>query len=461
MIKWAKTELTTKLLPHQRRVVEKLSKRPGLVVAHGLGSGKTLASIAAAARMEGDNLALVPAALQSNYKKEIEQHTQGDVPVEVGSAQRAALRMESGPSNLLILDEAHRGRETKTKLHQLIREYPAEKKMLLTASPVYNKPSDIAALVNMAASGDLLPEGAAFDKRYVKIPDQGVLSARIFGVKKPELANTKELKEVLDDWVDYHPASGKDFPARMDSIVPVSMSRYQSKVHDAALGKLSPEARRRLRAGLPIDKKEIAKLNQFQSQTRQVGGSMGKFTTRAAKTSPKVLRAVSDLNRQVGQNPQHRAVVYSNYLDTLDDYGTELDKKHIPYATFTGKMKKKEREQAVNDFNQGKLKALLVSSAGGEGLDLKGTRQVQVLEPHWNEEKLKQVIGRAIRRGSHSHLPKGQRNVMVQRYLAHPKPSIFERMSKKTPEGIEHYLYNKSKEKEDLNQQLVRLLEKK
>jgi len=40
--------VTTPLEPHQQRVIDRLMNQDGLVVAHGLGSGKTLSSIAAA-----------------------------------------------------------------------------------------------------------------------------------------------------------------------------------------------------------------------------------------------------------------------------------------------------------------------------------------------------------------------------------------------------------------------------
>lgn len=39
------------------------------------------------------------------------------------------------------------------------------------------------------------------------------------------------------------------------------------------------------------------------------------------------------------------------------------------------------------------------------------------MEPHWNEIRIQQVIGRAARLGSHSHLPREQRTVSVYRYL--------------------------------------------
>lgn len=63
-------------------------------------------------------------------------------------------------------------------------------------------------------------------------------------------------------------------------------------------------------------------------------------------------------------------------------------------------------------------KVLLVSQSGAEGISLRNTRQVHVLEPYWNTIRLNQVIGRAIRACSHAALPKEDRTVEVFRYHA-------------------------------------------
>lgn len=452
-------KINTELMEHQKRVLERMRNASGLVVAHGLGTGKTLTSIGVA-DAEGDARALVPAALVANYAKELEKHTGGTTPVDVGSVQRAVLHGEADPVKLLIVDEAHRARETSTKLNQFLRAYPAEKRLLLTATPVYNRPSDIAALVNIAAGEDVLPTNSAFKDKYIKEPGKSFWATMPWATKRPTLTNKKELQKILKQWVDYQDLKGGDFPDRADERIDVMMSPAQTKLHNYAWEQLPLMSRIRLKSGLPPEKKDLPKLNKFQSQTRQLSGSLKRFQQdlKAEGLTPKLQRALSDFSDEEKKNPQHRAVVYSNYLDTLKDYSRELEKKNIPHAIFSGKVPKKVRQQAVEDYNEGKLKALLVSSAGGEGLDLKGTRQVQVLEPHWNEEKLEQVIGRAIRHQSHSHLPPSQRNVKVQRYLTYPRPGLLGRAMGSKPEGVEQVLANMSEQKRKLNSELLELL---
>ena len=48
-----------------------------------------------------------------------------------------------------------------------------------------------------------------------------------------------------------------------------------------------------------------------------------------------------------------------------------------------------------------------------EGVTLKGTAQLHVLEPVFNNQILKQIIGRVVRYKSHSHLNKESRHVNI------------------------------------------------
>jgi hypothetical protein len=72
---------------------------------------------------------------------------------------------------------------------------------------------------------------------------------------------------------------------------------------------------------------------------------------------------------------------------------------------------------------RGKLASLLmISQSGAEGLNLRNVRYVYILEPFWNQVRIDQVIGRAIRKRSHLELPPEERNVQVIIYLATLSP---------------------------------------
>jgi len=59
----------------------------------------------------------------------------------------------------------------------------------------------------------------------------------------------------------------------------------------------------------------------------------------------------------------------------------------------------------------------MITQSGAEGISLKHVRQVHVLEPYWNEIRINQVIGRAVRANSHVELPRAERSVQVYRYI--------------------------------------------
>lgn len=62
------------------------------------------------------------------------------------------------------------------------------------------------------------------------------------------------------------------------------------------------------------------------------------------------------------------------------------------------------------------IKVIMITQSGAEGISLKHVRQVHVMEPYWNHIRIDQVIGRAVRTGSHIDLPQSERNVLVYIY---------------------------------------------
>ena len=69
-----------------------------------------------------------------------------------------------------------------------------------------------------------------------------------------------------------------------------------------------------------------------------------------------------------------------------------------------------------DNINGEKIKVVLISKAGSEGLDFKNIRQVHILEPWYNTNRIEQIIGRAVRTCSHKLLPFVERNVEIYLY---------------------------------------------
>lgn len=82
-------------------------------------------------------------------------------------------------------------------------------------------------------------------------------------------------------------------------------------------------------------------------------------------------------------------------------------------------MSKLITEAGFTDNKTGEIcRVFCITSAGAEGLSLRNVRAVHLMEPYWNEVRMRQVKGRAIRIGSHLDLPEDQRNVSIYTYIS-------------------------------------------
>jgi len=68
-----------------------------------------------------------------------------------------------------------------------------------------------------------------------------------------------------------------------------------------------------------------------------------------------------------------------------------------------------------------KVKVIIISKAGSEGLDFKCIRQIHILEPWYNMSRIEQIIGRGVRNFSHCYLEFEERNVEIYLHATLPR----------------------------------------
>ena len=112
---------------------------------------------------------------------------------------------------------------------------------------------------------------------------------------------------------------------------------------------------------------------------------------------------------------------YGESTSLLKD--NDVKKNNMKYVMITGDIThSKDNTDEINastdiaNINGDKVKVILISRAGSEGIDLKYIRQVHILEPWYNTSRIEQIIGRAIRSKSHCSLPFIKRNVQIFLY---------------------------------------------
>lgn len=151
--------------------------------------------------------------------------------------------------------------------------------------------------------------------------------------------------------------------------------------------------------------------------------------------SPKFIHIIFNILKSKGP-----VLIYSNYVEmeglqiikiylqffgfiSLDkDQNMSSQNDNFRYVEYHGSIEREQRELNKKTFNNpenkyGKLvKIIMISPAGAEGINLYNVRQVHITEPYWNEVRIEQVIGRAIRQCHHAALPIEERKVDVFRY---------------------------------------------
>jgi SNF2 family DNA or RNA helicase len=466
-----KGEEKIELKPHQKRVLQKLLETPGLLVYHGLGSGKTITSISAADKLGLPAEAVVPASLRPNYLKEIAK-VKPKVPFDLKSYE-GFTKSPSSRDKVLIFDEAHRLQDptsmrTRAALEQAS---PSARRILLTGTPIQNYPSELAPLLNIAAGKKVLPTGGEFEKEFVeeKEVSPGFIEKYLFGVQpgvEPAIKNKAQFARAVRKYVDYHPSIKDGFPSSSEKTVKVQMSPVQKQVYDYVARGIPSGLLRKVERNLPPSKKESANLAAFLSAPRAVSNTPHSYQTYmteedALHHSPKFQKILSDFGSGLEKNPRFKGVIYSNFIrDGIQPLHSALTKAGVPAAMFTGELSDRQKKKIVEDYNADKIKALLVSGAGSEGLDLKGTRMVQVVEPHWNKSRIKQVIGRAIRYKSHEHLPPDERHVDVRHYHSTTPPTLFQRvMGDKPHTSTDEYMHGLAGKKQKLIDQFLEVLQ--
>lgn len=129
----------------------------------------------------------------------------------------------------------------------------------------------------------------------------------------------------------------------------------------------------------------------------------------------------------------------------------------------------KLRERSENNMYGEAIKIIMITSSGAEGINLRNTRFVHIVEPYWNMVRIEQVVGRARRICSHQDLPVAMRNVKVFLYLTQMSEQQKtdeknieirirdrSRIDKKTPVTTDETLFEIATLKQKINNQILR-----
>lgn len=421
------------LQPHQQRLRDRAeeAERTGVPLRvlgnWSTGSGKTLGALGAVDALGGDATYVVPAALRENLRAEAVRSI-GKSP-EVYSYQ-GAVAGKAPATKTLVADEAQRLTSPGSQQAAAVKDLAGKSKnvILLSGTPIRNDPSEFAPLMSILTGRDINHQ--QFKDRYIgtERTRPGGLMGWFRGepvVERPVLRHTDELKALLAGKIDYYssPTENVDGARVTHRDVETEMTPRQADLYNAMWNKLPFLMRWKMRHRYDLTPEEINRFKSFMTGPRQVALSDLPFRTdgdaaKAFDSSGKLTKAFQSMQETLA-DPRRKGIVYSNFVDAgLKPYAAALDRAKIPYGFFSGALNDAQRKEMVESFNSGKHRVALVAPAGAEGISLKGSQKIQLLDPYWNDARMRQAQARGIRYDSHTGLPEDLRGVEVERYVA-------------------------------------------
>lgn len=454
---------TLPLREHQMNVVRHMMTHRGLLAIHQTGSGKTATAVAAMECIlknypDVDAIFIAPVSLIENFKKEIVKFGLDPKDPIYGLGKNANSKkarvkyfskdkfyndynedqkMNICKRNFLIIDEAHnfkaRYKPNNKKPGGLMANTvircasKAFKVLLLSATPVTNRPSDIINLISMI---DGTPaKNASYEKYFDEvIMEDDNLFNKYFGGKI-------SVNMVPKDHC---------YPTVREHIKMFTMSPdYYKDYYDIQVAN---------EENFPVDRFGDPKsASMFYNAIRRASLSLYN------EKSPKVQWTFEKLVEQYELGK--KSIAFSAWLEAgIKQLARLLARAKIPYGIISGQITAEERERFKKEFNSGKLKILLLTKAGGEGLDLVECSNVIIMESNWNAAADEQIIGRAVRYKSHERCSPKSRKVDVYKLML-MKPPKEERFEEDELESVDKLLSDLSyvKKKPLIEQMLERL----
>lgn len=393
------------LKPHQISPVKMLKKQRGLILFHSTGSGKTITALVSMMQFDKEIIIIGPRSSQKAFNDDIKKLKMNDDNISFYTYTKIKKLVNDNHDILdgkcVILDEAHNIRnETANNLRLIFALEFSYKILLLTATPIINYPNELSVLINIINNKHILPT------------DRKTFTSGYYDTINKTIKNKDTLLKKLKNCISYydHREDSKYYPSSTTKYLEVNMNDEQLEEYKYYIKKfLIDEVMGSNIYNIDFENINIRKKNFFLSGTRQLSNTID-----GNHTFPKIQSMYKLIKK--GKFP---CIIYSNYLKNgVMSLVPLFEKSNLTYQVITGNTNNDKINQVVNSYNRGKYDILMLTSAGSESLDLKNTRQIHIMEPHWNESRITQVIGRAIRYKSHYALPNDERNVKIYRWIS-------------------------------------------
>jgi SNF2 family DNA or RNA helicase len=382
----------------------------GGCLADDMGLGKTVQTLGVLLDRaeQGATLIVAPTSVGINWVRETERFAPSLKPHLYREHDRDHLIQTAGPGELiitsyqllqrdiervasrswatLVLDEAQYIKNFQTKTNQAVRRLDVDWCVALSGTPLENHLGELWSLMRVLCPG-LLGSWERFRQRFGEPIERDKNRERLQAlghvVRPFILRRTKQ--EVLTE-----------LPPRTEVVLTAELSPAERKRYDAArIAALDELTSKR---GDENEQQRRIRVLSWLTRLRQLACHPGLVDPRWNKSSAKLDLFLETVNELRDNN--HRALVFSQFVQHLSLLRAALDKQGIKYQYLDGSTPPQRRQEAVDAFQSGSGDLFLISlKAGGTGLNLTAADYVLHLDPWWNPAVEDQATDRAHRIG--------------------------------------------------------------
>ncbi|AHJ97743.1 DEAD/DEAH box helicase [Hymenobacter swuensis] len=417
-------------------------------LADDMGLGKTLQVLAFVLHLRaqgrpGPCLVVVPTSLVFNWQAEAARFAPGlrvltwhgagrrRQPPDFGAADLVLTtygtlvsdlsRLKAQEFEYVFLDEAQAIKNPASQRYRAACQLRSRGRVVLTGTPIENNTYDLYALLSFTCPG-LLGSLRQFRARYATRIDK-------FG----EEPVARELHRKIRPFVLRRTKAqvAPELPQKTEMVLYCEMPAEQRRVYDAC--------RQDFRNLLLGQREDVTARNHASvlaglTRLRQICDSPALLPDLPdyGAASAKLAVLLEEIQNHA---PQHKILVFSQFVGMLDLIRPMLEAHDIPYQYLTGQTR--QRAAVVRAFEeQDEVRVFLISlKAGGTGLNLTRADYVYLVDPWWNPAVENQAIDRAYRIGQN-------------------KPVVAVRLI--CPDTVEDKIRQLQESKQELAQDLIR-----
>ena len=419
--------INAELYPYQKEGVLFAARTGRVLLADDMGLGKTIQAIATTELLAkefsvGNVLIICPTSLKYQWKNEIERFTGRSVKVIEGHIDKRKFQyldeafykiasygvalhdveyINRVGFDMVILDEAQRIKNWKTKTARNLKKLQSHYAIVLTGTPLENKLEELYSIVEFINPFQL---GALF--RFLDNHQTTDSTGKVIGYH-----DLNKINEVLKEVLLRRTKSEilKQLPERVDKHYFIDITKEQAEIHDDYNATVARLALKWKRQGF-LSEKERKRLLISLGCMRMVCDStyiLDEKTRHDTKIDELLV-----ILKDIFESSDEKVVIFSQWERMTRLVAAELENMNVGYEYLHGGVPSVKRRALIDNFNNDRSKRVFLSTdAGGVGLNLQSANIIINLDLPWNPAVLEQRIARVHRLGQ-------QKNVQVINFVA-------------------------------------------